>query len=403
MINETTEKEIAEIIDEYDPKKQGRCWIFTVNNYLPQEMELLLESDKFDYVCFGEEIGEKCGTPHLQGFFELSCPLQWKTVINRVAGVLGREQASIRPMAKGSNRWCCISYCKKGEQLKTEWDLLKTNGPNYGKNVKFHEKQKGKPHCNQGKRTDWIRVRDSLNLEPDYGKFCQTDPENAIKFHNGIKAFIQAREEIKMKEDLEKEYENVNLLEWQQQLANEIKYSPINQRLVTWYYDKRGNSGKSWMAKYMVSRGDCAYFNNGSTSDIVYAYKNERTVVFDFSRKTEGTMNYGVIERIKDGMMFSAKYQSTRKCCARPRVICFANFMPDLTSMSLDRWDIRVLDNIEVPTDTEKVCSLPASCGLGTKPDVVSIDSDKDHGVSGNTMCSPPDDEKITKLIEEIL
>ena len=58
------------------PKKPqispAKFWCFTLNNYTDKDISDC--SSKFSLVCksciFSKEIGEKCGTPHLQGFCE---------------------------------------------------------------------------------------------------------------------------------------------------------------------------------------------------------------------------------------------------------------------------------------------------------------------------------------------
>lgn len=46
---------------------RSRAWIFTINNYSEEEYKGLNEVDAV-YIIAGKEIGEQCGTPHLQGY-----------------------------------------------------------------------------------------------------------------------------------------------------------------------------------------------------------------------------------------------------------------------------------------------------------------------------------------------
>ena len=46
------------------------------------------------------------------------------------------------------------------------------------------------------------------------------------------------------------------------------------------------------------------------------------------------------MESIKNGRVFSAKYESKMKVFDPPHVICFANFEPKREAMSADRWAI---------------------------------------------------------------
>lgn len=49
---------------------QARAWCYTVNNWTEEEYEILKETDSI-YHIIGKEIGEKCKTPHLQGYIYL--------------------------------------------------------------------------------------------------------------------------------------------------------------------------------------------------------------------------------------------------------------------------------------------------------------------------------------------
>ena len=90
------------------------------------------------------------------------------------------------------------------------------------------------------------------------------------------------------------------------------------------------------MCKFGVVR-----FENGKNADIRYAYIYEPIVIFDFSRSVEERVNYEIIESIKNDIFFSSKYESGMKLFNVPHVIIFANFYPDQNKLSLDRWDIR--------------------------------------------------------------
>lgn len=44
-------------------------WVFTLNNYTKEEVELLAKTDKLKYIFYGKETAPETGTPHLQGYF----------------------------------------------------------------------------------------------------------------------------------------------------------------------------------------------------------------------------------------------------------------------------------------------------------------------------------------------
>jgi hypothetical protein len=101
-----------------------------------------------------------------------------------------------------------------------------------------------------------------------------------------------------------------------------------------WYFDFNGNTGKSFMARYIKSEMDGFVVESLKTSDITYAYRGQKIVVFDLTRSCEKRVNYDIIEKFKNGTMFSGKEFEA------PHVIIFANFRPEMYKLSLDRWYI---------------------------------------------------------------
>ena len=86
---------------------------------------------------------------------------------------------------------------------------------------------------------------------------------------------------------------------------------------------------------------EAVVLNNGKSADIAHALPREpKVVVFDLSRTMEGHINYDVIEQIKNGNVFSAKYESRAKHFPKPHVIIFANFEPNYAAWSDDRYDV---------------------------------------------------------------
>lgn len=60
---------------------RARGHIFVVNNWTPEEREALIRNaPKMRYIIFGEEVGKKCGTPHLQGYLYAGKQMSFKAV-----------------------------------------------------------------------------------------------------------------------------------------------------------------------------------------------------------------------------------------------------------------------------------------------------------------------------------
>jgi hypothetical protein len=123
---------------------------------------------------------------------------------------------------------------------------------------------------------------------------------------------------------------------WQEKVIKLLKRQ--SQREILWIYDEVGNTGKSFLALYMVTLMEGIIFENGSDKDLSYAYNSEPLVIFNFARHVRDDTNYGFMEKLKDGILFSSKYESRVKYFEPPKVICFANYEPDYEKLSADRW-----------------------------------------------------------------
>jgi len=130
------------------------------------------------------------------------------------------------------------------------------------------------------------------------------------------------------------------LLPWQNDII-EIITGPVDPRKIYWFWEPMGGVGKTVFCRHLMVRHDVGFFQGGKKSDLAMAYTGQKTVVFSFSRTTEEHVNYDAMEAIKDGIIFSGKYKSGTKIFDYPHVICFANWEPDTSSMSKDRWEIR--------------------------------------------------------------
>lgn len=137
-----------------------------------------------------------------------------------------------------------------------------------------------------------------------------------------------------------------DLYTWELEILQILK-KPIDDRKIFWFWEPTGNIGKSTFTKYL-----CHYHNavpvEGKKNDILYCCANFETdlYIFDFERSMEEYVSYGAIEKVKNGCFMCSKYESKpiiRNC---PNIFVFANFEPDTSMLSKDRWVIKkLLDN----------------------------------------------------------
>lgn len=296
--------------------KQHRAYVWTLNNYTADEVAAIKGNTTLRYCVYGEEVGES-GTPHLQGYVELHKP---KTI-----AAMHKEPGFARAYfsARLGTRDQARGYCLKNGQF-TELGNWNAGG--------------------QGRRTDWQQLIQAIHETPSLIEIAKEFPEETIKYSSGIKAMINAVEEQRGKERLFAEFDSFKPYKWQLDLLNDLQGGvPADPRKVIWYDDEAGNTGKTYISKYLAAKYEACYLTNAKSADIAHAYRGEPIVIFDFSRSVEEHLNYSIIEQIKNGMVFSPKYDSRTKRFATPHIICMANFRPEATKLSLDRWDLRTI------------------------------------------------------------
>lgn len=142
------------------------------------------------------------------------------------------------------------------------------------------------------------------------------------------------------------------LKQWQQELEAYLNAEP-DPRKIRWYCDPVGNAGKSsWSKHWVLNHADCIVVD-GAADNIKCALallKKENkpmptTIIWDIPRSQEH-VSYTAMEKIKDGLFFSGKYESGMVLMNTPHVICFANRHPDYGKLSNDRWDVQELSTL---------------------------------------------------------
>jgi len=148
-----------------------------------------------------------------------------------------------------------------------------------------------------------------------------------------------------------------NLYGWQKNIEDIILTEP-DDRTVYWFYDKKGNIGKSAFIKYCAVKHKALFCCGGKMADIMNLVFNMNMdecncVLFDIPRANEGFVSYNALESIKNGMVCNTKYETGVKLFNAPHLICFANFRPnDMSKLSEDRWNIT---NLGEPDSDDEV------------------------------------------------
>nr|QRI44232.1 MAG: replication-associated protein [Circoviridae sp.] len=202
-----------------------------------------------------------------------------------------------------------------------------------------------------GTRNNTSGVRSDLLSAVDASKTMTFDELAVDEVHAATVArhmqyfrhIYNARSRMEGIESLRAQFADFQPRGWQNGLLAVTAAEP-DSRKFHWYWDAVGNTGKSYMASYLVACKNAAVFTGGKMADIAMAYNNEPIVIFDLSRTQAEHMDYiySIIEGFKNGRLFSPKYESIVKIFKVPHVFVFANFVPtpeqQAEKLSRDRW-----------------------------------------------------------------
>jgi len=155
---------------------------------------------------------------------------------------------------------------------------------------------------------------------------------------------------------------------WQNRIES-IYYLQPDDRKIYWFWESKGNIGKSAFVKYMIIKHKALFCDGGKKSDLINLVFNNnmdecKCVIWDLPRGTKGNISYATLECVKNGMVCNTKYETGVKCFNPPHIFVFANFPPDdPTQLSADRWVIEELggDAGEPSGGTSPPLSSPAS------------------------------------------
>lgn len=159
------------------------------------------------------------------------------------------------------------------------------------------------------------------------------------------KAKDKEAEEAKDKLEFKGEKMDLPLLAWQQAVA-EWAGTETHDREIVWIYDLVGGCGKDFMTKWLVWHKGAGFVRYGSTKHCLNVVANNpkdlwvvnltRTKPQDY----DSNEVYATIESIKDGFFFVPHYEGKMVMQKIPKVVVFANFAPDQSMLSKDRWNI---------------------------------------------------------------
>lgn len=153
-------------------------------------------------------------------------------------------------------------------------------------------------------------------------------------------------------------YNNIVWKPWQKNILDIIEEEPDNRKMY-FIVDKKGNNGKSFLCKYIALTKKCI-IADGKKNDIFNQIKTfdemdevPKIVLLDVPRDSENYVSYGAIEQIKNGLIYSGKYEGGQVIFDVPHVFIFSNEHLNYKKFSKDRIVKIVLDDEEENEEDE--------------------------------------------------
>ena len=290
---------------------RARHWVFTINNYTEEDEERLrVVATNCTYLVFGREIGES-GTPHLQGYVDFGTTKRFSTAKGHIG-----QNAHID--VKRGKPEQAADYCKKDGDFEEFGSL--TGG--------------------QGRRNDWkefIQWVELIGRVPSQRELCREFPSLYARYSSRCFEIAEAHTDPPTLSNSEPR------LGWQT-LVTGRAMGEANVRTIDFVVDPEGNSGKTWLCQYLLTKepDKVQVMRVGRRDDLAYCIDpSKRIFCFDVPRAQMEFFPYPVLEMLKDRMIFSPKYKSGMKILSNvPYVVVFSNEPPDLSKLTQDRFNI---------------------------------------------------------------
>lgn len=328
-------------------------------------------------ILVGNEVCPKSNKKHQQSFIQMENKIRLNTMIKYMRKLLNIKDESFHMESCKGSIQSNIDYCTK------DGDYFMIGS-----------------FKSQGRRSDLRGIMDKIKNGLTKVELMEEFPEDYNKYIKFIGEYYMVCQrklaEKYMSDNFDKS--KVELNKYQVVIYDAI--CKQNDREITWIYDKIGGCGKTWLSKYLIVNDSAVRYTNGRSKDIAFMYNYEPMVVFDYARKIDQWLNYEIIEDLKNGMLCSTKYVSEVKCFAPPKIVIMANFLPDKSRLSADRWNIVDIGLLRV--NASEVILASSARGSTYREVPLIEDSDYDSGDEFDKLCRDNNisdgDEKLMKI-----
>lgn len=287
---------------------RSKRYLLTINNPTEQEKvkaaQFLIEAK---YGILGREVGSQEGTPHIHFFFILHT----EKAVPTIKDEFPRANIQIFRGKSSDGR----DYCKKDGDYDEYGEF-----PEQGKRTEFDRFR------------DWLLEHDRIPTEKDialewpslYGRYRS----NCLRMLSLLRPRTVKR--------------TGELRDWQSTLKERLS-GDADDRTVDFVVDTLGGKGKSWFCMHMLGEfDDVQYMSVAKRDDLAHMIDEQKRIfLMDVPRDQLQYLNYSILEQLKNGLVSSPKYESRVKVLEQAaHVVVFTNEQPDMTLLSIDRYNI---------------------------------------------------------------
>lgn len=307
---------------------------WTINNYTDETIQALdalfnrHQGEQILYQVAGREVCPTTGTPHLQGFTYLGREITWNAFRALMpAGTHIEVAYGTTPQN--------IEYCKK------EGDAMEWGNP---------------PDLQQGKRTDlqiafdWADSFIAANgRAPTSAEWSFYNPSLLVRYRNIVQVCDLRASMIRPVSLVDVEATTLHI--WQQDIYDGLTDSTASDRSIIFLVDPQGGAGKTFLQHYVATKfpDETQMWTVGSGKATDFCYDLNVRSKYIFLNVPRGSMEfvpYALLEKLKDRVVFSSKYESRTKLLHQtPHIVVFSNENPDMEKLTLDRYDTRIFRN----------------------------------------------------------
>lgn len=313
--------------------RSSSYWCYTWNNPPENYDEIIADlfaNDEKDieYIIYGRETGES-GTFHLQGFVQFGTP------------IVNRELAN-----NGPDKRLFQAHWTKARRIDKARKYCMKDG-NYTELGTFYMRQ--------GQRSDLHTFMDACRGGTmTQAKAMEQYPDVAAKYWKFVVRWIDQCRPVPRSVDHDP-------YPWQKVLKQHLLHDAPDPREIIFVVDETGNMGKSWFCMNLLKHHPTRvqYMTPSKVDNMSYVLQEDIDILLmDCPRSRQDTFQYDFIEYIKNGVVFSAKYDSRNKFLPPCHVAVFMNQHPEMERLSRDRYRIMTLDDSMGKSPTEETAAL---------------------------------------------